>query len=221
MFILHRVGRYVFYASLFSAVISPSFAVAKCEMADSSVEKGLYGLALSYYEMCTAHNPDSQDFYKLGSLYYKGLGLPHPDYSSASAFFKEAAERGHAPSMMFLGLMAMRGEGLEKPDYIEAYKWFMLAAERPENKWIYGFDTEDNPKAVDYLTNTGNSLTDADKQKAAELAGFYKEKIIMRQAEKLFAPAAFDNFKADYAKDDKSRKKALDNLKEQMSLSRQ
>lgn len=207
----------IWILSLYSFFAFSSTAFAVCEIADDSVAKGLYGHALSYYEMCTTNNPDSEDYYKLGSLYYRGLGLTYPDYGSATVFFKEAAFRGHAPSMLFLGLMAVKGEGLEAPDKIEGYKWFMLAAERPANKWIYGFDTADTPKSSEYLKSIGSSLSDDEKQKAASLAGIFKEEVIMRSAARVFDEQELLTFKENYSKDENSRKQALRDLKSKMS----
>ncbi len=201
---------------LFSFAATTSQAFATCEMGDTSLKKGLYGHALSYYEMCVSEKPDSEDYYKLGNLYYKGLGLTAPDYSSASEFFGKAAKRGHAPSMLFLGLMAARGNGLEAPDNIEGYKWFLLAAERPSNKWIYGFDTNDTPKALAYLKQIASAMTDEEKQEATVRAGLFKEEIIMEQAEKFLTPNGLIAFKNAYAKGDENRRKALEKLKTAM-----
>ena len=202
---------------LFSMTVLSYHAFAECKKGEKSIEKGKYGNAIFYYELCANNHPDSEDLYKLATLYYKGLGASEPRYDSAKNFFNKAAKRGHAPSMLFLGIMEVEGKGTDSPDITEGYKWFMLASERPENKWIYGFDTADTPKSFEYMKKMDASLSPDQKQKAIELAGLYKEEIIMEQANKFFSESELEEFQNSYKKSDKDRKVALENLKSKMA----
>ena len=204
--------------SLLFSTCFVSSAFAECPVANKAVARGEYGQALSYYEMCLANTPDSEDYYKLASLYYKSMGLTAADYILAEKFYSLAAKRGHAPSMLFLGLMALNGNNRDSVDKVDAYKWFMLASERPENKWIYGFYTADTPKSVEYLRQVGATLSDEEKEKASVLAGRYKEEIIMQQAERIYGADTpeLKDFRDGYYASDEMRERVLGELKLRM-----
>ena len=60
-------------------------------------------------------------------------------------------------------------------------------------------------------------MTDEEKQKAAVLAGFYKEEVIIKQANKFFSEDELKTFTDSYAKGADERKEALENLKAKMA----
>ena len=66
--------------------------------------------------------------YNLGVLYRDGLGVPQ-DYIEAVAWFRRAANQGHAGAQNNLGIAYERGEGVAQ-DYAEAVGWYQRAAEQ-------------------------------------------------------------------------------------------
>ena len=66
--------------------------------------------------------------FKLGSMYYKGEGVPQ-NYAEAFEWQRKAAEQGYAGAQHALGFMYSNGEGVSEDD-AEAVKWFRKAAEQ-------------------------------------------------------------------------------------------
>ena len=63
---------------------------------------------------------------KLGSMYYKGEGVPK-DHREAAKWFRKAAEQGNAGAQAFLGGKYADGEGVLQ-DFVKAHAWMNLAA---------------------------------------------------------------------------------------------
>ena len=64
--------------------------------------------------------------YNLGSMYYKGEGIPK-DYKEALKWFKLSAGQENPDAQYNLGVMYDEGVGIPK-DLVLAYKWFNLAS---------------------------------------------------------------------------------------------
>ena len=72
--------------------------------------------------------PDAEDQFVLGDLYQRG-DKAGPDYEKASAWYRRAAEQGHAEAQLNLGLMYSRGQGF-RGNYAEAVMWLRMAAKQ-------------------------------------------------------------------------------------------
>lgn len=69
-------------------------------------------------------NGDAQ--YKLGRMYYRGIGGVPQDCKEALNLFTKSAEQGIVGAQYELGLMYTEGIGVPE-DYVQAYKWLSLA----------------------------------------------------------------------------------------------
>jgi len=64
--------------------------------------------------------------FNLGTMYFKGRGVPQDD-QEAMKWFRLAAEQGYAFAQNNLGFMYGNGKGVPK-DYVRAHMWATLAA---------------------------------------------------------------------------------------------
>ena len=64
----------------------------------------------------------------MGVRYATGTGVP-PDEREAAAWYRLAAERGHAPAQFNLGVRHGQGRGVEANDGLAAW-WYRQAAEQ-------------------------------------------------------------------------------------------
>jgi uncharacterized protein len=64
----------------------------------------------------------------LGSLYYRGKGVPW-DYAEAAKWYNKAADQGDSLAQNNLGFLYYSGRGLRQ-DYAEAARWFRKAADQ-------------------------------------------------------------------------------------------
>jgi TPR repeat protein len=82
-----------------------------------------------------AEGGDASAQYSLGTMYYKGEGVPK-DYQKAGKWFQKAAEQEDAKAQYNLGVMYGKGEGMLQ-DYQKAMKWLQKAAEQEDAKAQY------------------------------------------------------------------------------------
>ena len=82
--------------------------------ADAYARRGNYLKALPLYRQA-AEAGDSAAMIALGSLYYKGLGIPK-DYAQAAQWYEKAASQGETRVMAALGQMYAFGEGVPRND---------------------------------------------------------------------------------------------------------
>jgi TPR repeat protein len=73
-----------------------------------------------------AEGGDASAQYSLGTMYYKGEGVPK-DYQKAGKWFQKAAEQEDAKAQYNLGVMYFKGKSVQQ-DYVQAHMWFNLAA---------------------------------------------------------------------------------------------
>jgi hypothetical protein len=66
--------------------------------------------------------------YNLGTMYYRGDGVPQ-DYKEAAKWYRKAAEQGYAVAESDLGAMYTDGRGVPR-DYAVAAEWYGRAARR-------------------------------------------------------------------------------------------
>jgi TPR repeat protein len=76
----------------------------------------------------------SAQFY-LGTMYYKGLGVPQND-AEAVKWFRLSAAQWDKGAQGALGFMYFKGLGVPQ-DYIEAAKWFSMSARQGDDKAQY------------------------------------------------------------------------------------
>ena len=75
-----------------------------------------------------AEQGDADAQFKLGSLYYQGLGLPQ-DYKEAIIWLRKAAEQRNVYAQVTLGTIYAEGvRGAIEKDYPQALMWFIFAA---------------------------------------------------------------------------------------------
>lgn len=81
-------------------------------------------------------NVDSQ--YKMGVLYFKGIGV-EKDLKAAAQWWKKAAEQGHGESAYLLGAMYANGFTLQSDEKAndEAIRWYTFAAEQGNARALY------------------------------------------------------------------------------------
>ena len=95
--------------------------------AAAAYKRGDYATAYRLLKLL-AEQGNAQARYALGSMYYKGEGVPQ-DFAEAMKWLRQAADQGNAPAQGALGSMYYRGEGVPQ-DYAEAMKWYREAAEQ-------------------------------------------------------------------------------------------
>jgi hypothetical protein len=67
--------------------------------------------------------------FAIGSMYYRGDGMPSRDFKEAARWFRKAARQGHSFSSHMLGLMYFSGQCVPQ-NRAEAKKWYRKAAEQ-------------------------------------------------------------------------------------------
>jgi uncharacterized protein len=74
-----------------------------------------------------AEQGNAEAQFRLGSLYYQGLGLPQ-DYREAATWFRKAAEQQYVYAQVTLGTIYAEGvQGVFEKDYPQALMWFIFA----------------------------------------------------------------------------------------------
>jgi len=76
----------------------------------------------------SAEQGDATAQFKLGELYFRGLGVPKDEVEAVN-WYRKAADQGHAIAQNYLGSMYRLGLGVAK-DEAEAVKWYRKAAEQ-------------------------------------------------------------------------------------------
>ncbi|MBR1778363.1 MAG: sel1 repeat family protein [Alphaproteobacteria bacterium] len=122
-------------------------AEASCAFAEQAEKSGKINIAFMQYIYCAEEENDPEAQYKLGTMYYQGVGLPRPDFRRAAAFFSRGASNGYAPAQVKLGLLYWRGEGVEK-NLKMAHKWMYLAQEQADMRWFYYVGPSSDPSAA-------------------------------------------------------------------------
>lgn len=88
--------------------------------------KNYHDAAAAFHEAATQGDARSQ--FRLGSLFYQGLGVSL-NYSEAARWYQRAAENGNADAQYSLGNMYLMGEGVKQDDQQAAY-WYKKAADQ-------------------------------------------------------------------------------------------
>ena len=97
--------------------------------AEEAYNRGEYEIALrEFRRQATLGHTVAQ--YVLGSMYYRGEGVP-ADNAEAILWLTRAAEHGHADAQCELGVMYYFGDGAAE-DHVRAAHWFERAAEQGE-----------------------------------------------------------------------------------------
>lgn len=103
-------------ASLALGLMPPAQAQATQAMDDGALQQ-------------LASQGDPQAQYLLANRYRAGLAGAAPDRQQAAAWYQKAAEQGHAPAQVNLGVMYANGRGLAHSDE-RAVHWYRAAAEQ-------------------------------------------------------------------------------------------
>jgi len=107
-------------------------------------------------------NADAQ--FKLGSLYYQGLGVPQ-NYMTAVELFRSAAEQHHVFSQIMLGTIYANGiQDVIKRDYPQALMWFIFASAHGDKE------------AMDLRDSLASRMTPSEIAEAQEMARRFKPK---------------------------------------------
>lgn len=64
--------------------------------------------------------------FTVGNMYWKGIGLPNPNYILANKYLRKGAEHKHAESARKLGWSFRKGLGVAV-DHVQAIKWWKIA----------------------------------------------------------------------------------------------
>jgi TPR repeat protein len=100
-------------------------AWADFETAMDAYNRKDYATALREWQaQAKQGDADAQDF--LGTLYFKGWGVPQ-DYTKARQWWEKAAAQGSASAQSDLALLYANGLGGSQ-DLVQAYMWYSLAA---------------------------------------------------------------------------------------------
>jgi hypothetical protein len=78
--------------------------------------------------LAEAEQGNAKAQYKLGNMYFSGVGVKQ-DYAEALRWFTKAAEQGHANAQNNLAEMYHKGRGVKQDD-AEAVRWHTKAAEQ-------------------------------------------------------------------------------------------
>lgn len=143
-------------------------ARAACTFAEQAEKSGKIYIAFMQYIYCAEEENDVEAQYKLGEMYYKGVGLKRPDFRRAVAFFSRAANNGYAPAQVKLGLLYWRGEGVTK-DLKMAHKWLYLAQEPENMRWFYYVGPSADKTASSIYAKLNKIITGTDKNPADTL----------------------------------------------------
>ncbi len=118
--------RLVIALSILIATTMPTGTKAE-EKGAEAWKRGDYATAFQYW-LPLAESGDAKFQSNVGSLYYRGLGVPQ-DFAKALHWYQKAAAQGDAPSQYKIGLMFSNGEGVPQ-DHRAAATWYLKAAEQ-------------------------------------------------------------------------------------------
>lgn len=138
-------------------------AKAACSFAEQAEKSGKINIAFMQYIYCAEEQNDAESQYKLGEMYYKGVGLKRPDFRRAVAFFSRAANNGYAPAQVKLGLLYWRGEGIAK-NLLMAHKWLYLAQEPEDMRWFYYVGPSSDKTAASMYAKLNGIIKTSDKE---------------------------------------------------------
>ena len=153
----------VFLFSVLMLFIFPMEASASCSFAEQAEKSGKMMIAYMQYIYCSEEENDAEAQYKLGEMYYKGIGLSRPDYKRAVAFFYRSAKNGYAPAQVKLGLLYWRGEGIEK-NLKMAHMWLYLAQEPANMRWFYFVGPSQDPNAASLYAKISSAIKAQNKK---------------------------------------------------------
>ncbi len=109
-----------------------------------------------------AEQGDAEAQFKLGSLYYQGLGVPQ-DYPEAIKWLRRAADQRHVSAEVVLGNIYANGfQGAIAKDLPQALMWFIFAA------------AQGDPEALEHRDNLTRRLTPAQIVEAQRMAREYQ-----------------------------------------------
>jgi uncharacterized protein len=122
-----KLLRATLMASLMLVAVAGAAVAGPLEDSVAAYERGDYATALRLLRPLAAQgNAVAQ--YKLGGMYYMGVGVPQDD-AEAAKWYRKAADQGDADAQTSLGLFYENGEGVPK-DYAEAVRWYRIAADQ-------------------------------------------------------------------------------------------
>ena len=154
-----------FLFSLLMLLVVSENAEASCSFAEQAEKSGKTKIAYMQYIYCAEEENDAEAQYKLGAMYYQGVGLPQPDFRRAVAFFSRSAKNGYAPAQVKLGLLYWRGEGITR-NMRMAHKWLYLAQEPAELRWFYNVGPSFDQTAASMYSKINGAIKLTDKDVA-------------------------------------------------------
>jgi len=95
----------------------------------------------------------------LGHAYANGRGVGQ-DHAQAAAWYRRAADQGHAPSQFDLGELYAHALGVQRND-VEACRWFLIAESRaatPDDRAAYAAAANGSPRRM-----TAAQMTEAQR----------------------------------------------------------
>jgi tetratricopeptide (TPR) repeat protein len=113
---------------LMVAVLLGTAVAGPLENASAALQRGDYATVRRIIQSL-ADQGDAVAQWRLGRMYYYGLGVPL-EWAETLRWYRKAAEQGHAAAQYDLGNMYYRGLGVPPENYDEALKWYREAAKQ-------------------------------------------------------------------------------------------
>jgi TPR repeat protein len=159
-------------AWLMVAVLAGATTAGPLENAAAALQRGDYA-TLRQIIQSLADQGDPVAQWRLGRMYYYGLGVPQ-DWAEVLRWYRKAAEQGHAAAQYDLGNMYYHGLGVPPENYAEAMKWYREAAKQGHveaqnalgNMYYHGLGVQ--PSLV--LAYMWSNLAAANRQSRNEVA---------------------------------------------------
>jgi uncharacterized protein len=115
-------------ACLMAAVLMGTAVAGPLENAAAALHRGDYATVRRIIQSL-ADQGDAAAQWRLGRMYYYGLGVPL-EWAEALRWYRKAAEQGYAAAQYDLGNMYYHGLGVPPESYAEALRWYREAAKQ-------------------------------------------------------------------------------------------
>jgi uncharacterized protein len=120
--------RVALVAWLLVAMLPGAATAGPLENAAAALQRGDYA-TVRWIIQSLADRGDPTAQWRLGRMYYYGLGVPM-DWAETLRWYRKAAEQGHAAAQYDLGNVYYHGLGVPPENYAEAMRWYREAAKQ-------------------------------------------------------------------------------------------
>ncbi len=123
-------------------------------------------------------DPKAQTY--VGEMFEQGLGTS-PDFKTAVAWYRKAAEQGYDRAQMNLGSMYERGLGVEK-DEVEALNWYRKATGMGEDDLVLSSEVEEIVEAETEELRAALAISEAEVARLKDSLSTSQRKVSNSQA---------------------------------------